>query len=93
MASVTERTMRTLFDRSFEVLRGLLPAWLRDERAWVIGLLVVGILARMVAPGSVPNGFNNDEASLGYDAYSILNLGVDHHGIAYPAFLIGWGRA
>lgn len=72
------------------LLRRVLPGWLR-RRALFLSILALGIGVRVVARQSVPNGFNNDEASLGYDAYSILHFGVDRHGIAYPAFLIGWG--
>jgi hypothetical protein len=83
--------MQSRFDRFIGVLRGTIPPGLRSERALLAVILVVGVVVRVVARQSVPNGFNNDEASLGYDAYSILKFGVDRHGIAYPAFLIGWG--
>ncbi len=72
-------------------LRRAFPTWLGQERLLLLAILAVGCAVRVVARQSVPNGFNNDEASLGYDAYSILKFGVDRHGIAYPAFLIGWG--
>jgi hypothetical protein len=83
--------MRGSFDRFFATLRGCIPPRLRTDRAVFLVILVIGILVRVIARQSVPNGFNQDEASLGYDAYSILNYGIDRHSIAYPAFLIGWG--
>jgi Dolichyl-phosphate-mannose-protein mannosyltransferase len=83
--------MRSSFDRFCSILRGLVPAWARSERAALLAILALGIVVRLVARGSVPNGFNQDEASLGYDAWAILNYGIDRHNIPYPAFLIGWG--
>jgi hypothetical protein len=83
--------MRSRFDRFIDVLREMIPARLRSERALCLVIVAAGVAVRVVAPQAVPNGFNNDEASLGYDAYSILKFGVDRNGIAYPAFLIGWG--
>lgn len=68
-----------------------MPRSLRSDQALLLAILVIGVVVRVAARQSVPNGFHNDEASLGWDAYSILELGVDRHGIAYPAFLIGWG--
>jgi 4-amino-4-deoxy-L-arabinose transferase-like glycosyltransferase len=64
---------------------------MRSDRVLLLVILAIGIAVRVVARQSTPNGFNQDEASLGYDAWSILTYGVDRHGIAYPAFLIGWG--
>jgi hypothetical protein len=38
------------------------------ERILFLLVLAAGLAVRLVAPQLVPNGFNNDEASLGYDA-------------------------
>jgi len=51
----------------------------------------VGVMVRLIFLGSMPNGFNQDEASIGYDAYSILNFGIDRNGIPNPIHLIAWG--
>ena len=83
--------MRSRLDGFIVGFRDMIPARLRSERVRFLAILAAGIAVRVLARQSVPNGFNNDEASLGYDAYSILEFGVDRHGIAYPAFLIGWG--
>lgn len=40
---------------------------------------------------TLPSGLNQDEASIGYEAFSILNFGVDRNGLSYPVFLISWG--
>ena len=48
-------------------------------------------MARLILIGQVPYGLNQDEASAGYEAWSILNYGIDRHGISYPVHLIAWG--
>jgi hypothetical protein len=68
-----------------------MPRSLQTHQVLLLTILAIGFVVRVAAGQSAPSGFNNDEASLGWDAYSILKFGVDRHGIAYPAFLIGWG--
>lgn len=41
---------------------------------------------------SVPDGVYCDEASVGYDAYSILNTGKDFHGHSWPLFFESFGE-
>ncbi|AEI39241.1 ArnT family glycosyltransferase [Paenibacillus mucilaginosus] len=53
--------------------------------------LIIGILVRVLFINSIPPGLNQDEASIGYDAYSILHYGIDRNGISYPFHLISWG--
>ncbi len=57
----------------------------------VIILLIIGISIRIFSFGSVPPGLNQDEASTGYDAYSILNYGMDRNGFHNPVHFVGWG--
>ena len=57
----------------------------------VIILLLIGISVRIFLFGSVPPGLNQDEASTGYDAYSILNYGMDRNGFHNPIHLVAWG--
>lgn len=45
----------------------------------------------MIYIGTVPAGLNQDEASIGYDAYAILHYGIDRNGIHLPIHLIAWG--
>ncbi len=53
--------------------------------------IVVGILARVVAFDSAPPGLNQDEASIGYEAWSLLHYGIDRNGVPWPVHLISWG--
>lgn len=54
-------------------------------------LLLFTILIRVVNLAGHPDGLNQDEASIGYDAWSILNYGIDRNGISYPIHLVAWG--
>ena len=65
------------------VLRGSVPKWLPFV---LIFLLAAGL--RLWAFGTVPGGLNQDEASIGYDAWSILHYGIDRNGIRLPVHLI-----
>lgn len=39
----------------------------------------------------MPNALNIDEASSGYDAYTIMKYGIDKAGKSYPIVLYAWG--
>lgn len=52
---------------------------------------VVGFAARLMFITQFPNGLNVDEASSGYEAYSILKYGIDRNGNFMPVFLEAWG--
>lgn len=41
--------------------------------------LLIGILLRTINISIIPNGTNCDEASAGYEAFSILNYGIDRN--------------
>lgn len=57
----------------------------------LLAIFLVGILVRVVGISSAPRGFNQDEASAGYDAFAILKTGMDRNGIHNPVHLIAWG--
>ena len=60
-------------------------------RALAIAALLVGIAARIYAFCDVPAGLNQDEASIGYEAWCLLHYGIDRNGIPWPVHLISWG--
>ncbi|MDQ0111109.1 hypothetical protein J2T15_000525 [Paenibacillus harenae] len=64
--------------------------WVKKNRL-ILVLFAVGALARLLYAGAIPAGFNQDEASIGYDAYAILHYGIDRNGIHLPIHLIAWG--
>ena len=54
------------------------------QRKWLlIGIIVLAFILRFYRLGSYP-AFNADEASIGYDAYSLLQTGKDQHGNSWP---------
>ena len=54
-------------------------------------IILIGILIRIVGIDKFPNALNVDEASAGYEAFSILNYGIDRNGNLLPVFLVAWG--
>lgn len=63
----------------------------KHEYLIVIALIVIGALLRLLWLDSLPAGFNQDEASAGYDAWAILNYGIDRNGNSMPVLLEAWG--
>mgnify|MGYP004467537623 CR=1 FL=1 len=57
----------------------------------LLAILLLGILVRVVGIANAPRGFNQDEASAGYDAFAILKYGIDRNGMHNPVHLIAWG--
>lgn len=45
----------------------------------IILILIIGMLIRIVGIKDMPNALNFDEASAGYEAFSILNYGIDRN--------------
>lgn len=65
-----------------------------DKKKYIIIsciILLVGCLIRTVAIESYPIGLNQDEASIGYEAYSIANYGIDRNGYSFPVHFEAWG--
>jgi len=76
-----------------EATRGVGKLWaafVHADRVFLVALLV-GSLVRVWEFGTLPPGLNQDEASTGYDAYSLLHYGVDRNGFEYPVVLVSWG--
>lgn len=57
----------------------------------LILVLIIGFVVRLYHLGSLPIGLNQDEAYAGYEAYSLLNYGMDSHGYVNPVYFISWG--
>ncbi|MDR0890511.1 MAG: hypothetical protein LBM05_00010 [Endomicrobium sp.] len=57
----------------------------------IIFLFAVAVAVRFAFLSEVPLGLNQDEASAGYDAWSILNFGIDRNGYKLPLYLFAWG--
>ncbi|NTV89402.1 MAG: hypothetical protein HGA22_03425, partial [Clostridiales bacterium] len=49
----------------------------RFELVFVTVVVVIGAVLRLYLLDSAPAGFNQDEASIGYDSWAIANFGMD----------------
>ena len=54
-------------------------------------IIFIGVFVRLYRIDAYPVGLNQDEASIGYEAISIFNYGIDRFGMSYPVHLIAWG--
>lgn len=45
---------------------------------------------KAIKRGSFSLGLNSDEASVGYEVFSLINNGVDRNGVCWPLYMI-WG--
>lgn len=57
----------------------------------VVAVIVLFSLFRFSFLAEFPSGFFVDESSIGYNAQSILQSGVDEHGAAFPLFFKAFG--
>jgi len=57
----------------------------------LVFIVCIGIFLRVVSSQTSPPGFNEDEAALGYNAYSIFITGRDEHGVLFPLSLESFG--
>jgi 4-amino-4-deoxy-L-arabinose transferase-like glycosyltransferase len=56
------------------------------------GILLLGLLVRTYKLGDIPSGFFADEASVGFNAYTILKNGVDEYNLRFPVFFKAFGE-
>lgn len=56
---------------------------------WLV--MAAAVFMRAWQLGTVPNGINQDEAFAGYEAWSLLNYGIDTAGYHNPVYLTAWG--
>lgn len=72
-----------------------LALWIRTTVGRIdpvlLAAIIIGLAVRVWRLGSLPPGLNQDEASTAYDAFSLVNFGVDRHGFRFPVVLISWG--
>src|SRR5688572_21973255 len=55
-------------------------------------ILTLAAGLRIYNVGNNPPGFFADEASFGYNAYTILRSGTDEHGAPFPLFFRAFGE-
>jgi len=57
----------------------------------LFALIAVGAFLRLYLLSVIPLGLNQDEASLGYEAYVLATYGTDRYGYPYPVYPVTWG--
>ncbi|MCI8973670.1 MAG: hypothetical protein HFH79_08800 [Lachnospiraceae bacterium] len=61
------------------------------NRIKIILIMMVAVASRAIGIGTYPIGIHADEAYAGYEAYSMLNYGVDSWGYHNLVYLTVWG--
>ncbi|MEN3187139.1 MAG: hypothetical protein ABDK92_11055, partial [Atribacterota bacterium] len=65
---------------------------LKNRRGWLLaGIFALEIFVRFFLLGVIPPGLNQDEASIGYDAWALLHYGIDRNGFHNPVHFVSWG--
>lgn len=77
--------------RRLALLRGPLRRHLLLAAA-VVAVLALAAVVRVVSLADNPRGFFCDEASVGFNAYSILHSGKDEWGVRLPLFFRAFGE-
>ncbi|RKM61108.1 hypothetical protein D6855_04200 [Butyrivibrio sp. CB08] len=54
-------------------------------------IMLVAAILRLYKLGEVPLGLQQDEASIGYEAYILAKFGIDRNGYHFPVYPITWG--
>jgi len=57
----------------------------------LVAILIIGAFLRFYKLSTVPPHLTPDEASLGYNAYSILKTGKDEYGVRFPLIFKSFG--
>src|SRR3989344_6349783 len=58
---------------------------------FLLAIIILAVILRFYKLNTNPPGLYWDEAAFGYDAYSILKTGKDHHGVFLPLFFESFG--
>ncbi len=69
------------------------PVHISDGMANILFALIMLVAAflRLYRLGEVPLGLQQDEASIGYEAYILATYGIDRNGYHFPVYPITWG--
>ena len=63
----------------------------KAARIFFVVVMLVAACLRLYKLGTVPYGLQQDEASIGYEAYILANFGIDRDGYHFPIYPITWG--
>lgn len=71
-------------------LNSLLSGIDKHSKLIVYIIFSVNLLIKLIYVFNI-DGYNQDEISQAYDAYSLLNYGVDRTGYTFPIYSLSWG--
>ena len=86
LAAILIRKKRPFSERFYQIIESR-----KFEIIFVGAVVALSAVLRIVLLGDLPAGMNQDEASIGYDAWSLANYGVDRNGYAFPVYPVAWG--
>ena len=69
----------------------LLLKYMKTKKLLLTLILLLAFVVRVYHLGSLPPSLTPDEASLGYNAYSILRTGKDEYGVTLPLIFKSFG--
>jgi len=75
-------------ENKYDILQRLLKI---QHKIIFISILCFAVAIRVWDIGEVPDGLNQDEASLAYDAYADIYYGMDRNGDHNPVYAVSWG--
>lgn len=64
---------------------------LKLPETWLLIITLMGSLVRLLWLGDHPMGLHQDEAYSAYNAWAVLNYGVDSYGYVRPVYYTVWG--
>lgn len=80
-----------MFIKLISWTENLLLKCMRTKKFLLIVILIIAAILRLWRLGSIPPSLTPDEASLGYNAYSILKTGRDEYGKFLPVIFKSFG--
>lgn len=72
-------------------MRSAIKKWTRVPEFWLVLLVLVGSLARLLWLDRDPMGLHQDEAYSAYNAWAVMNYGIDSFGYTRPVYYTVWG--
>lgn len=73
-------------------VKSIKEIWKKYDKFIIFGIIfITAFLVRIIGFGIHPGGFNQDEASIGYDSWALLKYGIDRSGDSFPVHLKAWG--
>ena len=69
----------------------MLRAYFKKPIALLVIIVLIGSFIRLYNLADIPSGFHEDEAHIGYNAYSLLKTGKDKNGVFLPLAIDQFG--